>query len=114
MLESLVLLRRTFCWDMDDIVHIALKAQLGGEADQSGTRLSNDTQLAANEHLWVDTLLFDVFNATLWDAIAQEEGFDEEVTALRSQLRVRCASVCPKNHSELITCRFVDSSSVVR
>ena len=89
MLESLVMLRRTLCWDMDDIVHIALKAHTGGGDSEPDSRRLKDIQLAANEHLWVDTLLFNTFNASLWDAIAQEEHFDEEVAALRSQVKVR-------------------------
>jgi len=51
--ESLVMLRRKFCWDMDDIIYAALKVQ-GSGPKKAKAPVPENIQAAIDEHIWAD------------------------------------------------------------
>ena len=82
--ESIVMLRRTLCWSLSDVVTIALKVS---------TTLSNSPRIplssvSAKQILslnWADKVLYDIFNKTLWENINAQVDFDEELAAYRAE-----------------------------
>ena len=76
--ESLVLLRRLNCWDLNDVLYSSLKVKTKKPAPPA----------PGFEHLvntvnYADWKLYDHFNKTLWRKIAEQEGFEEEVAEFR-------------------------------
>ena len=78
--ESLVLLRRRFCWKIEDILYFKLNERRTKEK-QNLPEFPRKQILKWN---WGDVLLYDVFNQTLWQMIEQEgPGFFEDLALLR-------------------------------
>ena len=66
--ESLVLLKRRFCWKIQDILYFKLNER----RDEEKGNLTSDTREQIRKWNWGDALLYEAFNNTLWKMIAQE------------------------------------------
>ena len=66
--ESLVLLKRRFCWKIEDILYFKLNERRNREKQE----LSELTREQIRKWNSGDFLLYDVFNKTLWKMIEQE------------------------------------------
>ncbi|EDQ89007.1 uncharacterized protein MONBRDRAFT_25794 [Monosiga brevicollis MX1] len=92
--ESLVLLKRKLCWDLDDVVYFALKVSRHRPREPLDPLLRQKI-LALN---WVDAQLYQHFNHSLWQQIAAEKDFEAEVAEFRRRkdlLSVQCADTAP-------------------
>lgn len=78
--ESLVLLRRKNCWDLDNILYHALKVKT-----TTADPILPAFEQRVNQVNYGDWMLYDHFNKTLWREIAKEEGFHEEVAEFKRQ-----------------------------
>ena len=82
--ESLVLMKRKLCWELDDILYLRLHYQLQGENSHKTTNANITEQI----HRWnkADVALYQYFNETLWKDIQSEEaGFSEELADFRTK-----------------------------
>ncbi|XP_070578990.1 galactosylceramide sulfotransferase-like isoform X2 [Ptychodera flava] len=79
--ESLLLMKKLFCWDMEDILYIT--------KNQRSSRNVVPAKVAEKIHKWnrADVLLYDYFNRTLWRKI-KEYGpeFDRDLAEFRRHL----------------------------
>ncbi|XP_072043645.1 galactose-3-O-sulfotransferase 2-like [Amphiura filiformis] len=88
--ESLVLLRKQFCWDWEDIVYISKGVR------KTTLRHKITPELAAKIQHWnsADVQLYDHFNRTFWEKIAQYgPNFNKDVLyfkELRGEITSRC------------------------
>ena len=92
--ESLILLKRLMCWEIDDILHVKVNERLDKER---ASYLSD--RVKDNIKLWnkADVLLFTYFNATFWRKIEMEgSGFYEDLSAFR-QRRLKLQQMCFEN-----------------
>ena len=101
--ESMVLLKRAMCWELDDVVYVSLKAAgvgtpKGSRAESSGGRLNRllppNVTRTLDRLLALDWALYRHFNRTFWTRIDAEPGFYDEVAELRrrlGQVGVLCA-----------------------
>lgn len=69
--ESLILLKRRFCWKIHDILYFKLNER----RERDKQELSSKAKERIREWNWGDALLYDFFNETLWKMI-KEEGSD--------------------------------------
>jgi len=69
--ESLILLKRRFCWKIQDILYFKLNER----REKDKQELSSKTKKRIRKWNWGDALLYDFFNQTLWKMI-KEEGSD--------------------------------------
>ena len=69
--ESLILLKRRFCWKIHDILYFKLNER----RERDKQELSSKAKERIREWNWGDALLYDFFNQTLWKMI-KEEGSD--------------------------------------
>lgn len=77
--ESLVLLKRRMCWDLDDVVYFKHNVQVEGKNDELPSVKEKILRWAG-----ADVNLYNYFNKSLWDRIKKEESnFWEEVALLR-------------------------------
>ena len=84
--ESLVLLKRRLCWDLDDMLYLKFHYQLHGENVQQPVMNSTVTEQI---HRWnkADVMLYQYFNETLWSEIKSEgKDFVEDLRELRAKL----------------------------
>lgn len=81
--ESLVMLKRKLCWELDDVLY--LKSYF---IDISGDRNFTDLQKGQLRN-WskADSALYEYFNRSLWDTIAFEDNFVEELALFRAKQR---------------------------
>ncbi|XP_072015072.1 uncharacterized protein [Amphiura filiformis] len=88
--ESLILMKKLFCWEMDDILYIPKRIR------DSGFRYNISENLRQNIREWnhADVLLYEHFNRTLWRKI-EEYGaeFWQELDAFRRHI-VDVTSLC--------------------
>ena len=92
--ESLILLKRLLCWEIDDILHVKVNERLDKE---KASNLSD--RVKENIKRWnkADVLLFTYFNATFWRKIEMEgSGFYEDLSAFR-QRRLKLQQMCFEN-----------------
>ena len=92
--ESLILLKRLMCWEIDDILHVKVNERLDKER---ASYLSD--RVKDNIKLWnkADVLLFTYFNATFWRKIEMEgSGFYDDLSAFR-QRRLKLQQMCFEN-----------------
>ena len=81
--ESLVLLKREFCWDLDDVIYIKQNQR------KSGNGTSNKSLSPRLKHMiraWnrADVLLYEHFNKTFWEKIKQHgEGFYKDLADVK-------------------------------
>ena len=81
--ESLVLLKRLLCWEIDDILNVKVNERLDKE---KATHLSDRIQENIKRWNKADVLLFDYFNATFWRKVEMEGvGFYEDLSAYRQR-----------------------------
>ncbi|EGD81554.1 hypothetical protein PTSG_02270 [Salpingoeca rosetta] len=97
MLESLVLLKRTLCWSLEDVLHLGLKVSKQKAAGATDAIAEHRRELI-HELDWADTLLYDHFNRSLWRRIEQEDGFMQEVEELKRQVQVWSERCAPLQH----------------
>eukprot|EP00730_Choanoeca_flexa_P009293 TRINITY_DN12623_c0_g2_i5.p1 TRINITY_DN12623_c0_g2~~TRINITY_DN12623_c0_g2_i5.p1 ORF type:complete len:781 (+),score=196.14 TRINITY_DN12623_c0_g2_i5:1760-4102(+) len=87
--ESLLLLKRTLCWELSDIVYLSLKVT--SHRAKAVAHEAEDLIEERNERLrkinWADLQLYQHFNKTLFERIAVEDGFDEELAELKAQVK---------------------------
>ena len=82
--ESLVLMKRKLCWELDDVLYLKFHYQLHGENIQQNIS-SNITERI---YRWnkADAMLYQYFNKTLWDEIRSEgKDFFEELRQFRTK-----------------------------
>ena len=88
--ESLVLLKRKLCWEIDDVIYFS--SLLPGNPARNFT-VSNETKDAIKKWNKADFMLYDFFNATLWEDIRNEKNFSLELAnfkARRRQIEIHC------------------------
>lgn len=100
--ESLVLLKREFCWDLDDVIYIKQNQR------KSGNNTSNKVLSQRLKHMirdWnrADVLLYEHFNKTFWEKITQHgEGFYKDLAELkRKNLEMYMDCVSPEEVTEI-------------
>eukprot|EP00058_Branchiostoma_floridae_P021883 XP_002607373.1 hypothetical protein BRAFLDRAFT_69779 [Branchiostoma floridae] len=96
--ESLVLLRRLMCWEMQDILYDKTPSN---NADYAYKSYTPTAQELANLRRWkaVDYLLYDTFNKSLWRKIAiQGPDFYQELRYFK-KLREDVNFYCHGNHT---------------
>ena len=110
--ESLILLKRLLCWEIDDILHVKVNERLDKE---KASNLSD--RVKENIKRWnkADVLLFTYFNATFWKKIEMEgSGFYEDLSAFRER-RLKLQQMCFENGTgavqEVFTGKIVKSYS---
>ena len=94
--ESLILLKRLLCWEIDDILNVKVNERLDKE---KASNLSD--RVKENIKRWnkADVLLFTYFNATFWKKIEMEgSGFYEDLSAFRKR-RLKLQQICFENGS---------------
>ena len=78
--ESLVLLKREFCWDLDDVIYIKQNQRKTTSNRQLSSRLKD---MIRNWNQ-ADVLLYEHFNKTFWEKIKQHgEGFYKDLADLK-------------------------------
>jgi Galactose-3-O-sulfotransferase len=105
--ESLVLLKRLLCWALEDVIYYALKVTQNQPLLDLPPRLGHQSTMASGgvgdkirALNWMDTVLYNHFNATLWTKIREQKAFFEEVAELQS-LKQKVAVQCePWRHWE--------------
>ena len=110
--ESLILLKRLLCWEIDDILNVKVNERLDNE---KASNLSD--RVKENIKRWnkADVLLFTYFNATFWKKIEMEgSGFYEDLSAFREK-RKKLQQMCFENGTgavqEVFTGKIVKSYS---
>lgn len=81
--ESLVLMKRLLCWEIDDIVYVKLNERLDKEKARG---LSESVQENIKRWNKADVLLFDHFNKTFWRKVKNEgPSFYEDLAVFRQR-----------------------------
>lgn len=94
--ESVVLLKRILCWELEDIVHFKLNERLDRDKRNFSERIEK------NIKSWnkADFMLYDYFNKTLWTKIAKEgPDFYEDLAQFR-QLQKEIFDTCVVSTSQ--------------
>ena len=96
--ESLVLLKRLLCWEIDDILYVKLNERKDNE---KATHLSGRVQDNIRRWNKADVLLFNYFNATFWKKVAREgSGFYEDLSAFRER-RLKIQKLCFESRTKI-------------
>ena len=81
--ESVVLMKRLLCWEIDDILYVKLNERLDKD---KATSLSEEVKENIRRWNKADVLLFNYFNATFWVKVRMEgPGFYEDLSAFRQR-----------------------------
>ena len=84
--ESLVLMKRELCWDLDDVVYFKFH-QRG--TDYKESTITEDMRLQIKKWNKADSALYKHFNRTLWGKVAkQDASFQDEVKELRVKVKI--------------------------
>lgn len=89
--HSLVLFRRQMCWSLEDIAYYALKVN----GKKKKPKVDDDVAKKIRALDWMDNMLYQHFNTTLWQKIEKEKGFFEELQQLqemKAKLMVKASS----------------------
>ena len=98
--ESLVLMKRLLCWQMEDILYLKLNERQDKEKD---TVLTDDVRENVKRWNKADVLLFEYFNKSFWKKIENEgESFYKELTIFRES-KSEMKRACVTNESRLQT-----------
>ncbi|XP_071479606.1 galactosylceramide sulfotransferase-like [Diadema antillarum] len=105
--QSLVLLRRLMCWDFDDILYISKAIR----SESHRLNMTNDLRRRIAEWNHADLLLYQYFNATLWQKI-REYGpeFDRDLLEFRKRLKdvfAECVNQSKKDQRDKREDKFV-------
>ena len=95
--ESLVLLKRRFCWKMEDILYFKLNERRNTEK----RNITSHTKELIRKWNSADVLLYNVFNQTLWKLIEQEGTEFYEDLALFRKTRQSMEKACLQEGSFL-------------
>ena len=96
--ESLVLLKRLLCWEIDDILYVKLNERKDNE---KATRLSGSVQDNIRRWNKADVLLFNYFNATFWKKVEKKgSGFYEDLSAFRER-RLKIQKLCFESRTKI-------------
>ena len=96
--ESVVLLKRLLCWELDDVLYFKSNERQDGER---AVDLSEDVKENIKRWNAADQLLFDYFNQTFWQKIEKEgKDFYEDLAAFRRK-REQISSLCLTNKTSL-------------
>ena len=91
--ESLVLMKRLLCWEIDDILYVKLNARLDKDKARG---LSERVQENIKRWNKADVLLFNHFNRTFWRKVKTEgPGFYRDLSAFhqrKQEIRKLCLS----------------------
>ncbi|XP_078681498.1 galactosylceramide sulfotransferase-like [Branchiostoma floridae x Branchiostoma belcheri] len=95
--ESMVLLRHTLCWDLNDVTHFKLNAM----KTSSTKYVSTETEAKIKQWNKADSMLFDYFNKSLWQKLSKLP-FDwiREVKTIKQKnrlLHVKCSNIKTKD-----------------
>ena len=96
--ESVVLLKRLLCWELDDILYFK-----SNERQDKERAVGLSDQVKANIKRWntADELLFQYFNQTFWHKIEMEgKGFYDDLAAFRRK-REQISRLCLTNETSL-------------
>ena len=81
--ESLVLLKRRFCWKIEDILYFKLNERMDKHKQNLPEKVKEDIRIWNSG----DVLLYDVFNKTLWKMISEEgTDFFKDLALFRKEL----------------------------
>eukprot|EP00039_Didymoeca_costata_P009050 m.119916 g.119916 ORF g.119916 m.119916 type:complete len:1220 (+) comp14338_c0_seq1:89-3748(+) len=84
--ESFVALRRMFCWDMSDFTILDRDTLLQTDTiAQQQAELSESLKKAIRKFNYIDDVLYNAFNTTLWDRIATQIRFQDELVKYRRE-----------------------------
>ena len=98
--ESLVLMKRLLCWQMEDILYLKLNERQDKEKD---TILTDDVRENVKRWNKADVLLFEYFNKSFWKKIENEgENFYNELTIFRER-KSEIKRACVTNETRLQT-----------
>eukprot|EP00049_Salpingoeca_infusionum_P018991 m.359653 g.359653 ORF g.359653 m.359653 type:complete len:775 (-) comp18664_c0_seq1:1572-3896(-) len=109
--ESLVLLKRMYCWDFEDIVYISLKSRTKTHTSEPDATVQL-RERRIREMNPMDQMLFDHFNETLWKLIKQDPGFDEDLKRFeeyKHKMSMECSQYA--GISEAAHRRFIEEGS---
>lgn len=98
--ESLVLMKRLLCWEMDDILYLKLNERIDKEKN---TLLTDDVKENVKRWNKADVLLFEYFNEAFWKKIENEgELFYKELAIFRER-NGKIKRTCVTNETRLQT-----------
>ena len=96
--ESLVLMKRLLCWNMDDILYLKLNDR---QEEEKNVALNSDIRENIKRWNKADVLLFDHFNKSFWKRIEKEgDTFEEELATFR-QRATKIKQSCVTNETRL-------------
>ena len=96
--ESLVLMKRLLCWEMEEILYLKLNDRQDGEKN---AKLTDDVRENIRRWNKADVILFEYFNKSFWKKIENEgESFREELTIFRQKIR-QIKLACVTNETRL-------------
>lgn len=96
--ESLVLMKRLLCWQMEDILYLKLNER---QEKEKNTALTDEVRENIIRWNKADVMLFEYFNKTFWKRIKNEgESFREELTIFRQKKR-EIKQACVTNENRL-------------
>ncbi|XP_077867531.1 galactosylceramide sulfotransferase-like [Saccoglossus kowalevskii] len=83
--ESMVLLRHLMCWDVDDVVFLALNVRGAAAREHAGSEITTKIE----EWNSADFHLYKYFNKTFWEKVKRfgETRMENEVEVLKNRLR---------------------------
>ena len=98
--ESLVLMKRLLCWQMEDILYLKLNERQDNEKD---TVLTDDVRENVKRWNKADAVLFEYFNKSFWKKIENEgENFYKELAIFRER-KSNIKRACVTNETRLQT-----------
>lgn len=80
MAESLALLRRELCWDLEDVISVSLNVRVYQQKTQ---QLSEAVRAKIREHSPANVRLYEHFRSRFLERLKSEPELDEELAALR-------------------------------
>ena len=96
--ESLVLMKRLLCWNMDDILYLKLNDR---QEEERNVALNSDIRENIKRWNKADVLLFDHFNKSFWKRIEKEgDTFEQELATFR-QRATKIKQSCVTNETGL-------------
>ena len=95
--ESLVLLKRKFCWNTDDVIYLSSTLS---RAPSPSIVVSSQLRQAITKWNKADVMLYESLNASFWEKIRREKKFDSEVLAFRKR-RKQIENLCTREFKDI-------------